>query len=107
MKDVIILNIHRILVLLCGLKNLFKGVLFISFLNNENSTRTSCNGCEFLNMGELEQNKFKLRTGYISHHYCLKYKKLLNHTPYREPYIYPYKNCELVDWSEIKNGKSL
>ncbi len=51
-----------------------------------------CNGCDFLNINEEEQDRIKAQGG-IYPHICKKYRKRLSHHPYREPYIHPCEEC--------------
>ena len=63
---------------------------------NTNKTRrnyANCNGCEFLSIGEEEQNFLRNLSGAIYPHFCTKYKKIVRHFPYDEPYIYPCDIC--------------
>lgn len=53
-----------------------------------------CNGCEFLNIDEYEQDLIKAKCGDCPPHICKKYNKRVTHFPYSEPYIHPCEECE-------------
>ena len=61
-----------------------------------------CNGCEFLNIDEYEQDLIKSKCGVCPAHICKKYNKRVTHFPYSEPYIHPCEDCEKVQ-SELPN----
>ena len=52
-----------------------------------------CNGCEFLNIDEYEQDllRLMLQHGDCPPHICNKYNKQVTHLPYSELWIHP---CE-------------
>lgn len=53
-----------------------------------------CNGCEFLNIDEYEQDLIKEKCGDCPPHICKKYNKRITYFPYNEPYIHPCEECE-------------
>lgn len=55
--------------------------------------KTVCNGCEFLSIDEEEQDFIRNQGGGIYPHCCTKYKKIVRHFSYSEPYIYPCDEC--------------
>ena len=56
-----------------------------------------CNGCEFLNIDEYEQDLIKVKFRHCPPHICNKYNKRVIHFPYSEPYIHPCEECEKGD----------
>lgn len=52
-----------------------------------------CNKCEYLSISEQQQNFIKSQCGNCPPHICNKYNKRVFHYPYKEPFIYPCKEC--------------
>lgn len=56
-----------------------------------------CGDCHFLNLTEKRQNELYDLTGMKSHHFCMKYKKILIHWPNKEPDITRCEECIACD----------